>query len=156
LLKLLENFVIDVPGRFDFIYKPSVYVVDIDFIAALKESELLKKKKHRFKCISVKEREWVMVNEKANSCDVLPDETLYMSTKAFKEGRDFIYNKEHKYVLLPLKTAENNLLCIVQIYRSPARVITKNVRLLGSNFTLMKGELGLMQLFLVMVGSHLA
>lgn len=101
--------VLDLHEVFDFVASPSLYLLDIDLIAHIKETVAFKKK-HRFKSISVHEREWILVNGDINLYEVIPESSLYMDTKKLDEGKEFIYNKQQKYVLLPIKNSDGELI----------------------------------------------
>jgi hypothetical protein len=105
----VENLVLDLHEVFDFVTSPSLYLLDIDMIAFIKETPAFKKK-HRFKSINVHEREWVLINEDISLHEVIPESCLYMDTKKLSEGKEFIYNKQQKYVLLPIRNSDGELI----------------------------------------------
>lgn len=178
LFTFLENLVIDIPDVFEFVTKPSIYVIDIDLISSLKETENIVtlsnvfahsstnqssvinnpnmiKKKHRWKSIVVKEREWILITENISLITPLPESTLYMDTKQLSEGKEFIYNKQQEYILLPLPTADGRILGMLQLYRNPQYQINGRLKLPSSTPVLVKAELNVFQIFLDMIGSHL-
>lgn len=152
---LLENLVIDLSGVFEYITKPSLYIMDIDLIAYIKEEGEALKKKHRCKIITVQDCEWILFNENISTCKSLPESTLYMDTKQLSSGKEYIYNKQQNYVLLPIRTSGGKLLWLLQVYRNDTKKIKHSVLKLDSHFVLLKGELNLFQVFLWLLGSHL-
>ena len=98
--------------------------MDIDFLSILKNNEILKKKKHRIKMILVKGKEFIMVTEQISKVTPLADESLYMNTKLFTEGKEYLYNEDKNYVLLPIKSPNGHLLAIIQLHRNPELEIT--------------------------------
>ncbi|CAI2382611.1 unnamed protein product [Moneuplotes crassus] len=148
----LETLVVEIPDRFDYIDKPNFYLVNNDALALFKTSKWLKKKAHRIRNISIKSNEWVVISEDPQE-QLIPDESLFVNTKLFSAGKEYIYNKDNNYILLPVRDSSGELLLVLQIFRkdSPQADPTGSSR----PPVLYKCELTLMKIFLCMVGSHI-
>lgn len=79
---------------------------------------------------------------------------LWIQNK-LSENKEFIYDKEKKYLLLPIRSSDDRLLWILQVYRNSLIKTKSKLKHVGSNQVMLKGELTLFQLFSTLIGSHI-
>ena len=92
---------------------------------------------------------------------ILKQQNLYLKAhylwiqNKLSENKEYIYDKEKKHLLLPIRASDDRLLWILQVYRKTEIKIKSKFKHSSSSQVMLKGELSLFQLFAMLIGSHI-